>query len=281
MSRKVITAIAVILALLVVIYINAVDINPKQLTVREEIVYQTADTNKDFLIAYFSDICFNDNIEEEYLTKVINTINQFNPDLIVYGGDLIDVNYQEQFDEEKEVLLINQLAHLNAKYGKYCVLGDQDYFDIDQATQIYLSAGFKILDNDNHSISDDLINIVGIQPLINGNPDINKAFLGVDNNHLTFIFSHCPDLFDDIKDYHFDYFLAGHSLGGKNYIPIINYFYRPKGAEKYLHGKVKTNNKVLDITDGIGRLGSNTRLLTENEIVFYNIHFQSSKQIQQ
>jgi len=280
MQKKIsIISIVCLLILMFLTYINATLINPKQLSIRKEIITSnTSSYDKDFLIAYFSDICFNEYQNKEYLENVVNTINDYHPDIILFAGDLIDSNYYDKFKPEDNQLLIEVLSKLNSEYGKYAVYGDQDLIKKELNDNIYQESGFDILSNKNIILNLDkkaLINIVGIEPLVNGQIDINQAFFGIDGNNLTLVMSHCPDIFNEIKTYDFDYLLSGHSLGGQVYLPLINLFFREQGANKYYRGKYNNNQKTIDISNGIGRKNHNARLFADNEIVLYSVRFTS------
>ena len=267
MLKKILAVLAVLAVLSFIAYYNATRVNTRQLSVREENIYSAKiDEDTDgLLVAYFSDLYFGEFLKEEDLRTVTDRINAFHPDLIVFGGDLAVENADRSF-------LLDCLTDLQATYGKYAVNGDMD----DERSQTILQeAGFVLLENDHNTIDVDrnsFINLVGIDNLLNGNPDPASAFAGVDTSRYTIVVSHCPDLFIELNGYDFDRFLAGHSLGGQVYLPIISLFDRPEGAKKYFKDKTVTNGKTLDISNGVGRTGKNARLFADSEIVLYTLH---------
>lgn len=268
MVKKLIIIISCLLLVIGLCIFNAKVINIKQIKVRQEIIKSEKinDNLNDFLIAYFSDLHYGTFINQEFVNEVINTINNYDVDIVIFGGDLFD---SPNISLEDKTFFIQQLKSIKANYGKYAVLGECDTNDI-TTTQILKDADFTILNNSNISISVDKkssINIIGIS-------DVNdmNAFSGVDSNNYTFVISHFPDCYDNVKDYNFDYMLAGHSHGGQVYLPIINLFTRDKGCEKYFHGKYKEDNKILDITNGLGRSKYNARFLADSEIVMYRLN---------
>lgn len=245
--------------------INMLIINPKQLKIREEKISITS-ANKgldNLLIAYFSDLHYGNNYDEKDLDKLIEVLNDFKPDIILFGGDLIS-NNNANLDYLKD-----QLKALKTNYGKYAILGDEDILN-PNATEILSLSDFNILNNQSRSIyiNDSFINIVGIEPIINGNPNFENAFEGTYDYNFTLVFSHCPDYAENFN-YKANLLLAGHSLGGPVYLPIINHLYRPSGALKYYHGKYDINGITLDITNGVGLKNKNIRFLADGEIVFY------------
>ena len=276
--------ITIILACVVVVsflsYINATRINIKQLQLRQEILQsEKIDEDLDgFLIAYFSDLYYGEYLDKVYLDKLFNKINDFNPDLILFGGDLLSFSYDKLNQEEKEYL-INNLKNLNAKYGKYAVLGEYDIRQLDTIYSIYSLSDFTVLNNANRMIGVDknsFINIIGIDSLVDGSPNPSEAFLGTNDNYYSIILSHCPDIFDDLQAYNYEYLLSGHSRGGQINIPVINLFTRQVGCKKYLSGKITKNNKTLDINNGIGQINVNARLNADSELVLYILRTKSN-----
>lgn len=276
MLKKIMLILLSLLIVLGVCYINATQFNTKQLKVREEKL--TVDSlDNDILIAYFTDLHYGNFIDNDYLDKVIEKLNDFNPDIIIFGGDLLDKITDIKISSENRQYLIDSLKSLETTYGKYAVLGNHDLTNSstkDDVIDILTKAEFKILTNENTTIYTSVnsaINIVGIDSLSGGSPDPETAFNGINTNNYTFVITHCPDTFVDIQNYNFDYMLAGHSHGGQIYIPLVSYFTRVKGCEKYFRGKYKTDNKILDISNGVGRTRYNARFMADSEIVLYRL----------
>ena len=267
-TKKIILTIITCLALITLTVYNATKINPKDFTIRKETIVSNKITNDidNFLIVYFSDLHYKTFIEDEDLETIKTKINSFDPDIVIFGGDLFD----NALAGTDLATLNNFLRNIDAKYGKYAVFGDIDNSYHEQINTIFNETGFEVLNNSNEKIyiNGSFINLVGINCL---SPDINLALEGINQNYYTFFISHYPDLISDIDKTKIDYMLSGHSLGGQVYIPLINLFYRPEGALNYYHGKYKNENMTLDITNGIGTINKNIRLFADAEIVVYKL----------
>ncbi len=265
MVKKIIIIVATFIIVISTCIINATIFNTKQIQSRQ-VVLKSEKINEEsgeLLIAYFSDLHYGTYIDNDFLEKIIIKINDYKPDAIIFGGDLVD-----SINEENKIYLIDTLKTLDAKYGKYAILGEQDKTNEDEISKILKDANFKIINDTNTTINinnNNSINIVGIDN------NFVEAFHGINTNNYTIVVGHKPDLFKDVIDYDFDYMLAGHSHGGQIYIPLINYFFRKEGCQKYYRGKYQKDNKTLDITNGVGRTDSNARFLADAEIVFYRL----------
>lgn len=264
-KKYLVIGIISVIIVIVLLLINALVINPHQLKVREERI-KTSENNLDgFLIAYFSDLHYGKNFNEKDLDVLINKINDIKPDILVFGGDLISNLENGDIDYLKE-----GLSSLNGKYGKFAVLGDEDFIN-NEAVNILKDSDFTILDNKNEKIyvNGSFINIVGIDPLVNGAPNIEIAYEGVNHDYYTIVVSHCPDITSNLQFDKTNLILSGHTLGGPVYIPLINYFYRPSGAKVYYKGKYNVKGAMLDITNGVGTKNKDIRLFADAEIVLY------------
>lgn len=250
--------------------LNAYSINTNQLKLRQEEIKSDKfdESLNGKLIAYFTDLKYGTFINDEMLNKLDKKLSDFNPDIIIFGGDLIDGN----LDHEKEESLLNFLTNLKAPYGKYAILGDED--NNDYLNDLYQKSNFNILNNTNEKIyidSKKYFNLIGIDTK---NKDIDAAYNNINILDFNLVVTHYPDSFNDLPLEKTDYVLAGHSLGGQVYIPLINLFTRQEGYNSYIKGKHVKNNTTLDISNGIGYENKKVRFLADSELVLYKLTYQ-------
>jgi len=220
-------------------------------------------------IIQISDINYNTKTTDmNKIKKLIKTVNKYNPDIIVFTGDLIYGNITH--DE------VNQLGiefnKLNANLGKYAVFGNDD----DQAKIIIKNAGFIDLEN-----SYDLIYTNENEPiLINGfndNPDLNAGFeyfINDNSNEDIFTISimHKPDTIDKILSYRsVDLAMAGYSLNGLIKIPGAGGLFISDGYEKYYDSYYKINDTDFYISSGVGVREYPYRLFNHPSINLYRL----------
>lgn len=270
-ASKIIISILLTIAIILIFVYNMLVTNTSVITVREETIKSSKiDSNIDGLIvAYFADLHYGTYVNSDDLNDIVTKLNDIKPDIIIFGGDLID----KSIDGNSQSALTSALRSLNAKYGKYAVLGDKDHYLSEQVSSILNESEFRILTNTNQRIyiNNSFIEIVGVDSSVMGSPDVTSAYEGSNEAYYTFVVSHCPDIFDSLDLNKTDYVLSAHSLGGQVYIPLINLFYRPSGALNYYHGKYTSNGKMLDITNGVGTYENDIRLFADAEIVIYKL----------
>lgn len=244
-NRKTLAVALASAVILLLCIVNIVAVNPGQLKAREFRISsdRLSDNLKGNVIVFFSDIHFSDVNNSEKLAALKKMISEYDPDLLIFGGDLKD----RELDEEEKRLLGDTLNDLSARYGKIAVSGDEDD---EEDLEMLKNAGYMIIDNDRINVHFGSSSHIEV---INGG--------GGDPSVFTLSVSHRPD---DLSDG--DLMIAGHSLGGQFYIPLINYFYRPDGAEKYYHGTYRKNGGTLIVSNGVGGKEKGIRCMADAEI---------------
>ena len=227
-------------------------------------------------ILILSDIHYNAFMDQERFQLVVDKINQANPDIIIFLGDLFD-NPQDNYPSEEVISTITaQLDSLQAPLGKFAVLGEHDLVTQetkDLVKNILYNSNFEVLENQSirlYNNSSSYIQLVGIENEINGLPSIETAFSSVDPEHYTIVLCHTPDTATNIPNTA-DLILSGHSHGGQIYIPLIGPFEAIAYAEIYNHGKYHLNNTLLDVVGGVGTTKVDARVFAQAEIVVYTL----------
>lgn len=253
-----------------------------RLDIRFELIIneKVPDSFNNTQILIFSDIYYNSFMDKERFEKIVDTINQSQPDIVIFLGDLFNnptINPPTNQIQEELMMLLNEI---DAPLGKFAIYGDQD-LQSQTTKQIFDSimtqANFEILSNTNLMLTnhDNLgIRLIALNNIINGNFDIDQAYENTDNKTYTLAICHTPDIIDYLKNNVADLFISGHSLGGQIYIPFYGSLVKMDGALNYSRGKQKVANTLLDITNGLGTTKYDLRLFTDPEIVIYEFSNQ-------
>lgn len=227
-------------------------------------------------IVHFSDLHYLRNLNEKKLDKIIDEINLINPDIVVFTGDLIDEDFTPS-DEEINYLT-NKLKSIEAKYGKYSILGNHD-LDTTLLKNIYQNSNFTLLTNSYDIIYNERnapLFIGGLDSVTNNNASIDET-MSYFNNHddisYKIILVHEPDYADTIVGSYDDInlILSGHSHNGQVRVPIIGAIYTPEHSKKYYDNYYKINNTDLYVSSGLGYSELNFRLFNSPSINFYRL----------
>lgn len=225
-----------------------------------------------FKIVQFSDTHIDFQYSLKQFKKLVETMNQMQPDLIVFTGDLVDKPQHFQSSEA----LIAILRELKAKYGKLWVYGNHDHggYGTEMIQHIMDRANFTLLKNSHTvlEINNDRILIAGIDDAILGLPDVETALEQTNKDLYTILLAHEPDVADTTVKYPVDVQLSGHSHGGQVRLPFVGHLYTPALSEKYIHGKYLIDDKLaLYVNRGIGTTRLPFRFLCKPELSIYTL----------
>lgn len=250
-------------------------IEPRRLEVKKKAFFhpklsQALDGLK---LVQFSDTHLNDHFQIEHLKKVVNKVNEFEPDLIVFTGDLIDEPNRYPYLEQIPPVL----KRLRASLGKFAVYGNHDHggYGTDLYEEILLQADFHLLKNERKEIElldGSRIVLAGLDDYILGKPDFGKIFRESDKNDFTILLVHEPDAVLQAKEYHFDLQLSGHSHGGQVKIPFCGAVYTPPYAKRFTEGFYKIGQTSLYVNRGLGTTRLPFRFLSVPEITLFTLH---------
>ncbi|MBR5228228.1 MAG: metallophosphoesterase [Firmicutes bacterium] len=263
--RKLI-ALLIILALLVTGY--ARHIEPHLISKEKQSFYTDyIDDSSGIRIALFADTHFSEHYTPEDFAKAVKKINQSDPDVIFFLGDLVDdyENYTGDIDE-----VIAQLASLEANIGKYAIYGNHDYGGQMQFEypDIMEAGGFDLLVNEYVPLGDRNIGILGIDDIIigYGNPDYAAQLRG---DMFNIVLCHEPDLVDEMTQYNMDMMFAGHTHGRQINIKCFDDDILPAYGKNYIKGLYTFDTHrgtQLYVTSGLGTTKLPMRLASPPEI---------------
>jgi len=219
-------------------------------------------------IVHFGDINYNKN-NKDMLDKIKEEINLINPDLIFFTGDLIN----KKIDKEDIEILNDFFNEMVSNYGKYSILGENDYKDIEDVKLIYNNSDFILLDNNYDIIynkNNDKIFIGGYNTKEYKPENINKYLIDNKDEYYKIVLLHEPDYIDTVINSNINLALSGHSLNGQINIPYLKV--NKDGSKKYTNDYYEVNNTKLYITNGIGLDNLNIRFNNIPSINFYRIN---------
>ncbi len=196
-----------------------------------------------FTIVQISDIHVGPTIKRGYLARIVEAVNQLDPDIVAVTGDVVDGKPEHLASH------VAPLAQLKARYGVYFVNGNHEYYSGEPAwSNEFARLGLKVL-KDHHEI----IVHKGVKLLIAGVTDYTaEQFIPEERSDpakaiedapadaaVRILLAHQPRSADAAAGAGFDLQLSGHTHGGQFW--PWNYFVRlqqPYTAGLHPHGKL-------------------------------------------
>ncbi|MBQ4031095.1 MAG: metallophosphoesterase [Bacilli bacterium] len=223
-------------------------------------------------IVQLADIHYGTTINKKQLDKIVKRINELNPDIIFFTGDLIDKNIVPTETIQEEI--IESLKNLNCSLYKYAVIGNED--DQETFNNLMEQTNFIVLNNETKLLyykDKTPIAITGFNN-ISSNPvysEINNPIDDIDVSTLYHIvIFHESDAIDSILEYNPNLVLSSATLGGK--INFIKPLFLPDTADKYYDEYYRLNETDLYVSNGLGTTGVNLRFNNVPSFNFYRLY---------
>mgnify|MGYP004656333095 FL=1 len=273
-SKNIIKILFFIIFILIIILLYSRFIGTKGLKVKEyKIVNENfTDNFYGLKIVHITDLHYGNTTNNSDLKKIVDKVNLIKPDIIVFTGDLLDKDLNnEELEEFKDIL-----NNMKSNIKKYAVNGNHD----ENFSEILKETGFTDLNNNYDSLYNSNNSVILFSG-INTNDDINDAIKNINNflsdeqntNKIIYkiMLMHEPDKILDFDYNNYDLILAGHSHNGQITIPFIGSLYKPNGSKKYYKEYYELEDTKLYISGGIGTSTLKFRLFNKPSINLYRL----------
>ncbi len=207
------------------------------------------------------------------IAYAVNLINQQKSDAILFTGDMVNNKAEEM------VPWADMFSGLEAKDGKFSILGNHDYGDyvpwdteeekrdnLETLKDLQRNMGFDLLLNENRYLrrGDDKVALLGVENWGRGGfkkaGSLVKARKGIDQNDFKILLSHDPSHWEDRvipDDWHYHLTLSGHTHGMQFgiEIPGIVKWSPVKWRYKYWAGVYEEMGQFINVNRGFGFIG--------------------------
>lgn len=232
---------------------NEITIPSKSCLKRPLIIVQLSDLHLQWPYPY---------VTEKSLKSIVHTINtQIHPDFVFLTGDYISRYRSHSISSSNTAALIRGLRGLEAKYGVYCILGNNDFRALPLILDMFKELNYTLLRNQTTMVNIDdteKIRISGLDPsksLEIARERLNELNLDTNNysNTLKILLAHEPDVAVVSSNYGFDIQFSGHSHGGQCVAPFgIGPLIVPTMGWRFPLGLYQIKRMLLFVSSGIG-----------------------------
>jgi predicted MPP superfamily phosphohydrolase len=238
--------------------------------------------------ALIADLHMSVNSRPETIQRMVDLLNEQEPDLVFAAGDFLTSTYYGLKDPERYAEI---LRGIRSRYGSYAVYGNHDVeepllggfpmtpiseaFRSEEIVSFIDSCGFRVM-------SDEVEEIVGGTVVLVGREDGEKSgngtekrleaeelMDGIDLTKPVLVLEHEPMDFENLSEAGADLVLSGHTHAGQIFPGnLITPFFN---ANNY--GLKTLYNLQSVVTSGVGFYGPPLRVGTDSEIMMVTIHF--------
>ena len=222
-----------------------------------------------YTITQISDIHSGSFTNKEKIQYGVDLINEQKSDLMLFTGDIVN-NKADEMDD-----WIDVFAKLEAKEGKYAILGNHDYGDymdwetpqhkkdnFQKVKEIHQKIGFDLLLDEHRYLEKDgkKIALVGVENWgkgFNQAGDLEKASRGINKEDFKILMSHDPSHWQEkVKNNDFNYqlTLSGHTHGLQMGIEIPGFLSWSPSQYVYKQwaGLYKEFGRYINVNRGFG-----------------------------
>ena len=178
----------------------------------EHIVTSKLPAGTSYRLALISDVHLGRILGRSYAEKLVQRINQLEPDAVLIAGDLID----ERITYVEEENSLAALAKLNAPKGVYLAFGNHEYIDNPALWHKMVQAnGIKVL-RDASTVIDGRLKLTGLNDY-SRNRDLSslKALAWENDKYYSILIDHQPRKMETAAAEGYDLYLSGHTHTGQ------------------------------------------------------------------
>lgn len=249
-----------------------------------------------YRIAFISDLHIGAMLDApKFCTKIVDTLNYLNPDIVVFGGDLVNLRHVELTPRIERIL-----SRIKAADGVVAVLGNHDmgiyikdtvalprHINVERLCESVRKIGWRMLRDSTIYVhrGADSISVTGIDfserllelrykfSFDDGDYDLRPIYADVPDSLFNITVSHLPQLWHEIvKRGHGDLTLAGHvhaaqmkaEWNGVRLSPAMLMY-------REWSGVYDDNGCKLYINDGVGTVGFYMRIGAKPEITLIEL----------
>ena len=207
----------------------------------------------------------------------INKIKNFNPDMIVITGDILD-SYNNNMDIAYNIL--SQLAIIAPCYfvsGNHELRLPKEYAEL---KNIMKKLNITYVHNSNLLITknNESLNLVGVEDYnffknkdkLNHRANFIKTLEELySSNHFNILLSHRPEKFPIYAEAKYELIFSGHAHGGQWRLPFVGGIFSPSQGffPKYTNGNYVLKNSTMIVSQGLGNSSFPIRINNRIELV--------------
>lgn len=214
---------------------------------------------------WISDIHLGSVYDKNFSQKIVNKINEINPDIVFVGGDLFDGT---KTNEEDAIL---PFRDLHPNLGIYFITGNHEEF---RDNKVYLDAvkniGFHVLSNEMVEI--DGLQLIGVDDRDSKSADkmnIILSSLNIDKNKTSILLKHQPSELAEAANAGISFQISGHTHRAQVYPLSLIAKLIFKGYE---YGFKMWDKMAVYTSSGVGTWGPPLRVGSDSEIVVFTLN---------
>jgi len=217
-------------------------------------------------VAFVADLHINQNYSLSFINQFVSKINLLQPDILLYGGDIVEGDGQNESSEAID----SALKSIHTKYGEYGVLGNHEFYGGQEQGGFFKKAGINMLCDSMIKI-DSAFYLAGRYDQHLRNRKTINDILGNNSHDLpVLLIDHRPTQLQEVSQTDVDVQFSGHTHDGQLFPVnlIVGQMY------ELTWGYKKVRNTNFFVTSGLRLWGPQVRTVGKSEIMLIDIRFK-------
>jgi predicted MPP superfamily phosphohydrolase len=216
-------------------------------------------------IAFAADFHLQESVSSRFVERFIKKIELIKPDIMIFGGDIVEGNRRNEKMAEFE----NLLNSISTKYGVYTVLGNHEFYSGQEKGSFFDNAGIKVL-RDTILCLDGALSLGGrYDSHFTNRKSIDDLLKNRTDSIPLILVDHRPTEILQVSQTQTVIQLSGHTHNGQMFpINLIT-----NSVYELSWGYRKIGNTHFFVTSGIRLWGPPVRTVGKSEIMVINVTF--------
>ena len=219
-----------------------------------------------------SDIHLGQILGRKSLARIVNTINEQHPDLVLFAGDTFDGSPAQIIKNDMGA----EFDRLQTKYGAYAVSGNHEYIG-ERETPQAVNITFDYLSSHGVQALQDAVILIDSSFYLAGRKDrtvgkrktLHELLAGIDRQLPVIMMDHQPFQLDEVEQAGIDLHLSGHTHHGQMW--PLNYITRKIYEQDW--GFLQKGQSKFYVSCGAGTWGPPIRTAGHSEVVVIDLKF--------
>ena len=205
------------------------------------------------------------------LQRIIALIRAADPDIVLFAGDVFDMDVTDEMEQE----IARILGGISARYGVFAVTGNHEYYGGVEKAVSNLAAGKVVVLQDTAVLIADAFYLIGRRDLTalrmgSGRKSLEEICSGVDRAMPLILMDHQPFHLENAQANGIDLQISGHTHNAQLF--PVNLFYGLIYEKSY--GYLKKGNTSIVVSCGAGTWGPPVRTSSISEVLQIRLHFE-------
>ncbi len=221
---------------------------------------------KNLRIVFVADIHIDETMRVKYIEKFVRKVDELNPDIVLFGGDIIEGRMNNTFTVDMETAL----RKINTKYGSYGVLGNHEFYGGQEKYNFFENSGITLLNDSIIKINDFFYLAGRLDEHVRQRKTLPKLFENFTSDLPLIQLDHRPTQLQEVSQTNVDVQFSGHTHNGQ----LFPFNFITRAMYELSWGYKKINKTHFFVTSGLRLWGPPVKTAGKSEIMFVDVQFK-------